>query len=312
MRRLAIAATLFALVLFARAQLHVRRIAVQPGVMQGNTYVNASLGISYPLPEGWTGVATPPATGAAAHEFELLRAFPAAAPEGPRMLKLSVVAQKDLPDDQQRDPARFLVAGDAARRGVRNDGVERVQLRAPFGVDVDGHPFQRAEWKLGNGAPILYETQVAGVLNGHMLLLSVLSPVPAEAGELADSADDLKFSPPAEPAEETVPPAVIHKNEAPVKRVSVPENVMRAHLRAKVDPAYPSEALDRGVEGDVTLDVVVAADGSVADVTVLSGHPLLNDAALVAVRQWKFDAADGERETLIRITFSLSSARQSS
>src|SRR5512141_654682 len=109
MRRIAIAATLFALVLFARAQLRVRRIAVKPGVMQGHTYVNDSLGISYPLPDGWTGVATPPATGAAAHEVELLRAFPAVAPEGPRMLKLSVVAQKDLPEDQQRDPARFLV-----------------------------------------------------------------------------------------------------------------------------------------------------------------------------------------------------------
>lgn len=60
-------------------------------------------------------------------------------------------------------------------------------------------------------------------------------------------------------------------------------------LKQRVNPVYPPEAMITGMQGDVSLDVSVAADGSVQSVKTLSGHPLLAAAACDAVGQWKFD-----------------------
>ncbi len=55
-----------------------------------------------------------------------------------------------------------------------------------------------------------------------------------------------------------------------------------------VRPVYPPLAQAARREGVVILDVLIDADGSVARVTVLRSVPLLDDAAVAAVRQWKF------------------------
>jgi protein TonB len=58
-------------------------------------------------------------------------------------------------------------------------------------------------------------------------------------------------------------------------------------------PAYPAEARRRHLEGLVVLQVAVSARGTPDDVAVLksSGHALLDDAALAAVRLWRFEPA---------------------
>jgi protein TonB len=53
-------------------------------------------------------------------------------------------------------------------------------------------------------------------------------------------------------------------------------------------PAFPFGARESGINGAVELDVVIGRDGSVEDVTVLSGNPLLTPAAVEAVRKWQF------------------------
>lgn len=55
-------------------------------------------------------------------------------------------------------------------------------------------------------------------------------------------------------------------------------------------PDYPEEARRRGMEGRVALRVQVNSDGTATRVTLqqTSGHPLLDQAALKAVRWWKF------------------------
>lgn len=55
-----------------------------------------------------------------------------------------------------------------------------------------------------------------------------------------------------------------------------------------VTPKYPAEALAAGVEGLVVVEAVIATDGSVKDVQVLRSVPLLDGAAMDAVRQWSF------------------------
>jgi protein TonB len=55
-----------------------------------------------------------------------------------------------------------------------------------------------------------------------------------------------------------------------------------------VDPPYPDLAKRARVSGKVILVVTVDEEGNVAECRVTSGHPLLNDAALNAVKQWKY------------------------
>jgi TonB family protein len=55
-----------------------------------------------------------------------------------------------------------------------------------------------------------------------------------------------------------------------------------------VKPVYPDEARASGVQGVVIIEALIDTDGSVADARILRSVPMLNDAALTAVRQWKF------------------------
>jgi TonB family protein len=58
----------------------------------------------------------------------------------------------------------------------------------------------------------------------------------------------------------------------------------------KVIPAYPDELRKRGVEGEVKLQVAVDEDGTVQGVRVLKTlHPYLDNAAVQAIKQWKFE-----------------------
>jgi protein TonB len=64
---------------------------------------------------------------------------------------------------------------------------------------------------------------------------------------------------------------------------------VRAPVKVKdVRPVYPEEARAAGVSGIVILETHIAKDGTVVDVRVLRSIPLLDAAALEAVRQWRF------------------------
>jgi len=75
-------------------------------------------------------------------------------------------------------------------------------------------------------------------------------------------------------------------------------------------PAYPAEAIAARQTGRTLLRVAVSADGSVAELSVYrsSGVPALDQAALRAVRGWRFSAAEGSsalRELLVPVRFVL-------
>jgi protein TonB len=57
---------------------------------------------------------------------------------------------------------------------------------------------------------------------------------------------------------------------------------------SKVQPVYPPEALAAKVSGVVILEALIAADGRVSDAKVLRSVPLLDQAAVDAVRQWAY------------------------
>ena len=57
----------------------------------------------------------------------------------------------------------------------------------------------------------------------------------------------------------------------------------------RVPPAYPPEARTARVEGIVVLEATISTTGEVSDVEVLRSVPLLDEAAVAAVRQWRYE-----------------------
>src|SRR5580704_7144617 len=74
-----------------------------------------------------------------------------------------------------------------------------------------------------------------------------------------------------------------------VPRLRLGGTAMRNKLRKKIPPIYPVDARKNGIEGTVRLHLIVGVDGSVRQLEVMSGHPLLVQAALDAVRQWQYE-----------------------
>jgi TonB family protein len=77
------------------------------------------------------------------------------------------------------------------------------------------------------------------------------------------------------------------ETEKPDMRVFIYE---RPPLLRKVNPEYPQKALDNWIKGMVVLDTEIGTDGNVKDVKVIqSAHPLLDQSAMDAVKQWKYE-----------------------
>jgi protein TonB len=64
--------------------------------------------------------------------------------------------------------------------------------------------------------------------------------------------------------------------------------VAQANLISSVQPVYPEIAKAARVQGVVLLNAQISKEGVVEDLRVISGHALLNDAAIQAVRQWRY------------------------
>jgi protein TonB len=106
------------------------------------------------------------------------------------------------------------------------------------------------------------------------------------------------------------PPAPSVQSEAAHRPVSVSSSVMEALLINRVEPAYPAIARTTRTSGAVVLSAVIAADGTIQSLRVVSGSPLLTVAATAAVREWRFkpmllDGQPIEVQTLITINFVL-------
>ncbi|HNY41101.1 MAG TPA: M56 family metallopeptidase [Bryobacteraceae bacterium] len=76
--------------------------------------------------------------------------------------------------------------------------------------------------------------------------------------------------------------------EPGVKRITVGGSVQQANIVRKVEPEYPPLARQARIQGTVRFTAVLATDGSVKQLTLLGGHPLLVQAAKQAVEQWTF------------------------
>ena len=85
---------------------------------------------------------------------------------------------------------------------------------------------------------------------------------------------------------------------------------MQGLLISRVQPEYPVDAKDQRVQGAVVLKVNLDREGNVANIQLVTGHPLLAPAAIEAVKQWKYrpyllNDAPTEVETQVTVNFTL-------
>jgi protein TonB len=94
-------------------------------------------------------------------------------------------------------------------------------------------------------------------------------------GDVVSSGDVVEPLPPPPPPRAKEPVHVGGRIQAPMKLVHV-------------NPIYPPIPLAARKEGLVILEALIAEDGTVRDVKVLRTAPLFDEAAVTAVRQWRF------------------------
>jgi len=110
-------------------------------------------------------------------------------------------------------------------------------------------------------------------------------------------------APPPPPPKKDAPP--------PPSRIKVGGNVQQARLVRQPRPVYPPLAKQARIQGVVKLSAVISKDGTIMELAVISGHPLLVPAALEAVKQWVYQPTllNGEPvevATQIDVNFTLS------
>jgi TonB family protein len=80
-------------------------------------------------------------------------------------------------------------------------------------------------------------------------------------------------------------------------------DVTKRRVRTKVDPMYPSTARQMNISGRVKLEATISADGRVVSTRVVGGSPFLVNAALDALKQWRFEPASKESTEVFEFDF---------
>jgi protein TonB len=95
------------------------------------------------------------------------------------------------------------------------------------------------------------------------------------------------------------------------QRVRVSSGVSTGLLIKKVTPNYPQLAKQARIQGSVVLQAEISKEGTIQNLQLISGHPMLAPAAIEAVKQWRYKPylLNGEPvavETQVVVNFSLS------
>ncbi len=104
-------------------------------------------------------------------------------------------------------------------------------------------------------------------------------------------------------------PVAVPKIQTP-QRVRVSQGVSQGLLIHQVRPQYPPLARQARIQGSVILQAVISKDGTIQNLRLVSGHPMLAPAAIDAVKQWRYkpyylNGEPVEVETQITVNFTL-------
>ncbi|HEV2962918.1 MAG TPA: TonB family protein [Candidatus Angelobacter sp.] len=96
--------------------------------------------------------------------------------------------------------------------------------------------------------------------------------------------------------------------KAPTGPKKVSSGVMEGNLIKRIDPPYPNMAKIAHIQGDVVLQATISKQGTIENLRGVSGHPILIQAAMEAVRQWRYrpyelNSEPVEVETTVTVRF---------
>lgn len=89
----------------------------------------------------------------------------------------------------------------------------------------------------------------------------------------------------------------------PVASQTHPQNVKGRKLITRVEPEYPVTLKRLNIGGVVRVQVVIARDGTVKSTTLVGGSPILGQAAITAIKQWKYAPAASDETKVERLEF---------
>lgn len=96
----------------------------------------------------------------------------------------------------------------------------------------------------------------------------------------------------------------------PQTKATVSQGVMDGFLVGKILPEYPPIAREAGIEGTVILQATISKQGTIENLRVVSGPPMLQQAAITAVSRWRYrpyllNGEPVEVETTVNVRFTM-------
>jgi TonB family protein len=284
------------------------------GTVVGNTYANEFLGFWFPIPDGW--LVNRERAGAEREGqakrlpgggLELLVVDRHTTKPARNRIVISAV------DASGHSSATQAFVSDFVRAPIDKTGGE--VLREAFPVDFAGQHFFRADYRQVLKSSAQWGAFVCTKFNGYFLGWTFVAGSPEDLEDTVNSLQRLSFRDESGPViggiMSSLPPATRGSVRPKLpSRIRVSQRVSEGLLIKRIDPEYPDTALQKHVEGTVTLGAVIDRNGDVGQLSVVSGPALLVPAALEAVRQWKYKpySLQGEplsMQTLITVLFLL-------
>jgi TonB family protein len=141
-------------------------------------------------------------------------------------------------------------------------------------------------------------------------------PLPSDSGDSVDtdtpgsipSADDVPQIAPSSASSTDLGSALSTASTMPRLSLPISQGVAGGILLHRVQPIYPPDARRVRLEGDVVVEAMITVEGRVEDLNLISGNPMLAQAAMDAVSQWRYtpyllNGRPVRKETRITISF---------
>lgn len=168
-------------------------------------------------------------------------------------------------------------SGDAERARIELERSSNAFVVAGAGVALPNLFPRTAKARSPENAPPVFEFAAR-----LMARARELSPDNAELrGPMPLIADFQEF-------QQVEAPVIVREREAPPGAIRIAPEVQASKLIEKPEPEYPPLAQQARIQGRVRMDVLIAEDGHVENITLLAGHPLLVPAALEAVKRYRY------------------------
>jgi len=202
---------------------------------------------------------------------------------------------------------------------VRNGWTSRVPVANP---PAEPSPAATKQPESGRSEPIVIRTPATVVRPSKpsptVVRRGLAEPAPVDSAPLPQEIPlpplppaPVAESPASSPVEKppvTVTPVATAEVPAPKIEPAKTSQVVPGVLIFKVNPQYPSVARAARVQGSVVMHATIGTDGTIQQLRVVSGNPLLLNAAMEAVKKWRYrpymlDDKPVEGETDITVTF---------